>query len=204
MPDLPMGTVTFLFSDIEGSTHLLQHLGNRYADVLADYRRLLRAAFQAVGGHEIDTAGDGFFAVFHRATDAVAAAVASQCTIVARPWPEGVPVRVRMGLRTGEPTFTAGGYVGLDVHRAARICSAGHGGQILLSHTTRDLDACRNEGKSLRSPELHSGAVSRSSADWYCLERRPSGPDGPNGRGLGASQEVATLPGSRIEQEGNL
>src|SRR6266540_2604695 len=88
MPDLPMGTVTFLFSDIEGSAHLLQHLGNRYADVRADYRRLLRAAFQAAGGHEIDTAGDGFFAVFHRATDAVAAAVASQCTIVARPWPE--------------------------------------------------------------------------------------------------------------------
>lgn len=156
MSDLPTGTVTFLFSDIEGSTHLLQHLGDRYADVLADYRRLLRAAFQAVGGHEIDTAGDGFFAVFHRATASVAAAVASQRAIVAHPWPEGVPVRVRMGLHTGEPTLTGGGYVGLDVHRAARICSAGHGGQMLLSHTTRDLgEHDLPQGVSLRDLGEH-------------------------------------------------
>ena len=87
MPALPTGTVTFLFSDIEGSTPLLQHLGDRYADVLADHRRLLRAAFQAAGGHEVDTAGDGFFVAFHRATDAAAAAVAAQRAMATHPWP---------------------------------------------------------------------------------------------------------------------
>src|SRR5262245_13840005 len=125
MPTLPSGTVTFLFSDIEHSTRLLQHLGDRYADVLVEYRRQLRETFQAWDGHEIDTAGDGFFAVFHRATHAVVAAVAAQCAMASHPWPEGLPVRVRIGLHTGEPTLTTSGYVGLDVHRAARICAAG-------------------------------------------------------------------------------
>jgi predicted ATPase/class 3 adenylate cyclase len=141
MSELPTGTVTFLFSDVEGSTRLLQELGDRYADVLADYRQLLRAAFQTAGGHEVDTAGDGVFVAFHRATDAVAVAAAAQRAIVAHPWPEGVQVRVRMGLHTGEPTLTLSGYVGLDVHRAARICAAGHGGQVLLSQTTYALVA---------------------------------------------------------------
>jgi predicted ATPase/class 3 adenylate cyclase len=135
MPEPPSGTVTFLFSDIEHSTRLLQHLGDRYAEVLAAYRRLLREAFQVWDGHEIDTAGDGFFVVFQRATHAVAA----QRTVVGYPWPVGLPVRVRMGLNTGEPTLAAGGYVGLDVHRAARICAAAHGGQTLLSQITRTL-----------------------------------------------------------------
>jgi predicted ATPase/class 3 adenylate cyclase len=139
MPTLPSGTVTFLFSDIETSTRLLRHLGDRYAEVLAAYRRLLREAFQAGDGHEIDTAGDGFFVAFQRATHAVAAAVAAQRAMAGYPWPEGLPVRVRIGLHTGEPTLAAGGYVGLDVHRAARICAAGHGGQTLLSQTTRTL-----------------------------------------------------------------
>ena len=141
MPALPTGTVTFLFSDIEGSTALLQHLGDRYAGVLADHRQLLRAAFQASGGHEVDTAGDGFFIAFLRATDAAAAAVAAQRAMATHPWPENTQVRVRLGLHTGEPTLAAGGYVGLDIHRAARICTAGHGGQILLSQTTCDLVA---------------------------------------------------------------
>jgi predicted ATPase/class 3 adenylate cyclase len=139
MPEAPRGTVTFLFSDIEHSTHLLQHLGDRYAEVLTEYRRLLRETCQAWDGHEIDTAGDGFFVAFQRATHAVAAAVAVQCAMASHPWPEGRPVRVRMGLHTGEPTQTASGYIGLDVHRAARICAAGHGGQTLLSQTTRTL-----------------------------------------------------------------
>jgi predicted ATPase/class 3 adenylate cyclase/Tfp pilus assembly protein PilF len=139
MPEPPRGTVTFLFSDIEHSTRLLRHLGDRYADVLAAYRRLLRETFQAWDGHEIDTAGDGFFVAFQRATHAVAAAIATQRAMAMRPWPEGLPVRVRIGLHTGEPTLTAGGYVGLDVHRAARICAAGYGGQTLLSQTTRAL-----------------------------------------------------------------
>jgi predicted ATPase/class 3 adenylate cyclase len=139
MPALPRGTVTFLFSDIEHSTRLLQRLGDRYAEVLAEYRRLLRETFQAWDGHEIDTAGDGFFVAFQGATHAVAAAVVTQRALAVHPWPESLPVHVRMGLHTGEPTLTASGYVGLDVHRAARICAAGHGGQTLLSQTTRTL-----------------------------------------------------------------
>jgi len=139
MPDPPSGTVTFLFSDIERSTHLLQHLGDRYAEVLAEHRRLLREVFQTWDGYEIDTAGDGFFVAFQRATQALAAAVAGQRAMAGHPWPQGASVRVRLGLHTGEPTLAATGYVGLDVHRAARLCAAGHGGQSLLSQTTRTL-----------------------------------------------------------------
>ncbi len=139
MPGLPTGTVTFLFTDIEGSTRLIQDLGDRYADLLAAYRRLLRTALQQCGGHEADSQGDAFFAAFGRARDAVAAAVAAQHAITAHAWPEGVSVHVRMGLHTGEPLTTATGYVGMDVHRAARICSVGHGGQMLVSHVTQEL-----------------------------------------------------------------
>jgi predicted ATPase/class 3 adenylate cyclase len=139
MHELPTGTVTLLFSDIEGSTRLLHLLGKRYADVLAECRRLLRAAFHQHHGHEVDTQGDAFFVTFARATDAVMAAVAIQCTLASHSWPDGVTVRVRMGLHTGEPERSSEGYVGLDVHRAARIMSAGHGGQVLLSQVTRDL-----------------------------------------------------------------
>ena len=137
--NLPSGTVTLLFTDIEGSTHLLQRLGDSYADVLAECRQLLRATFQEWNGREVDTQGDAFFIAFARATDAVLAAVNVQRALAAHPWPEGVAVRVRMGLHTGEPILTHEGYVGLDVHRAARIMSAGHGGQVLLSQTTANL-----------------------------------------------------------------
>src|SRR3972149_41983 len=123
------GTVTFLFTDIEGSTRLLQELGDGYADLLREQRRLLRAAFQEWGGREIDTAGDAFFVAFSRARDAVAAAAAAQRSLAQHPWPGGRAVRVRMGLHTGEPTFSDGSYVGVDVHRAAGICSTGHRGQ---------------------------------------------------------------------------
>jgi class 3 adenylate cyclase len=136
---LPVGTVTFLFTDIEGSTRLLQELGNDYGQVVADHRRLLRDVFQAGGGSEVDTQGDAFFYSFPWARDAVGAAVAGQRALAAHQWPRGADVRVRMGLHTGEPTVGDEGYVGLDVVRAARICSAGHGGQILVSETTRAL-----------------------------------------------------------------
>ena len=139
MPGLPTGTVTFLFTDIEGSTRLLQSLGDRYAEVLAAQRQLLREACQARGGQKVDTQGDAVFVAFPRARDALAAAVAAQQAIAAHPWPEGISVRVRMGLHTGEPLTASEGYVGMDVHRAARICAAGHGGQILLSDVTRKL-----------------------------------------------------------------
>ena len=139
MSDLPTGTVTFLFTDIEGSTRLLQLLGDRYASVLADHHRLLRAVFQKFGGHEVDTQGDAFFITFVRARDAIAAAVEAQRALARRSWPEGAIVRVRMGLHTGEPLSAETGYVGIDLHRAARISHAGYGGQILLSDTTRVL-----------------------------------------------------------------
>jgi len=136
---LPGGTVTFLFTDIEGSTRLLQELGDDYGQVVADHRRLLRDVFQAAGGSEVDTQGDAFFYSFPRARDAVRAAVDGQRALAEHEWPGGAEVLVRMGLHTGEPTVGDEGYVGLDVVRAARICSAGHGGQILLSETTRAL-----------------------------------------------------------------
>jgi class 3 adenylate cyclase len=136
---LPGGTVTFLFTDIEGSTRLLQELGDDYGQVVADHRRLLREIFQAANGSEVDTQGDAFFYSFTRARDAVRAAVEGQRALAGHAWPGGAEVRVRMGLHTGEPSVGDEGYVGLDVVRAARICSAGHGGQILISETTRAL-----------------------------------------------------------------
>lgn len=139
MPDLPTGTVTFLLTDIEGSTPLLQRLGGRYADVLAEHQRLMRDALHRAGGHVVDTQGDAFFVAFERASDALAAALALQRQHAHHPWPDGVAVRVRMGIHTGEPIVAGGRYVGLDVHAAARIAAAGHGGQILLSDTTAAL-----------------------------------------------------------------
>jgi predicted ATPase/class 3 adenylate cyclase len=139
MRELPTGTVTLLFTDIEGSTRLLQHLDERYSDVLAECRGLIRAAFHQHHGHEVDTQGDAIFLTFARASDAVKAAVAVQRALASHPWPEGVAVRVRIGLHTGEPSLTPEGYVGLDVHRAARIMSAAHGGQVLLSQATSTL-----------------------------------------------------------------
>jgi predicted ATPase/class 3 adenylate cyclase len=130
--DLPSGTVTFLFTDIEGSTRLLHDLGEAYAEALAEHRRVLREAFGRHGGIEVDTQGDAFFVAFARAGDALAAARAGQEALA-----EG-PIRVRMG-HTGEPVLTEEGYVGLDVHRAARIAAVGHGGQVLLSQATRAL-----------------------------------------------------------------
>jgi predicted ATPase/class 3 adenylate cyclase len=139
MAELPTGTVTFLFTDIEGSTWLLQQLGERYASVLLEHRRVLCQAFQTLDGRVVDTQGDALFVAFPRAIDAATAAVTAQRALAAHPWPVDCPVRVRMGLHTGEPTLTGGAYIGLDVHRAARLATAGHGGQILVSQTTRDL-----------------------------------------------------------------
>jgi class 3 adenylate cyclase len=139
MSGLPSGTVTFLFTDIEGSTRLLRQLGERYAEVVGRHDRLVRAACDDHGGREINTQGDAFFVAFERARDAVAAAVQAQRALAAELWPEGVGVRVRMGLHTGEPMVGATNYLGLAVHRAARICALGHGGQILLSSATREI-----------------------------------------------------------------
>jgi predicted ATPase len=154
MRDLPGGTVTFLFTDIEGSTRLLQEHGDRYAELLSEHRRVLREAFARHGGIEVDTQGDAFFVAFSRAADALAAASDGQAAL------RDGPIRVRMGLHTGEPVVTDEGYVGIDVHRAARIAAAGHGGQVLLSEATRELvagEAVRDLGdhrlKDLSAPE---------------------------------------------------
>jgi class 3 adenylate cyclase len=136
---LPSGTVTFVFTDIEGSTRLLQELGDAYGDVVSAHRRIIRETFGERGGTEMDTQGDAFFFSFARARSAVEAAVAAQRALRDEAWPQGKDVRVRMGLHTGEPSVGDEGYIGLDVVRAARICSAGHGGQILVSETTRAL-----------------------------------------------------------------
>jgi predicted ATPase len=133
--ELPTGTVTFLFTDVEGSTRLLHDLGDSYADVLAQHRRVLRDAFARHGGVEVDTQGDAFFFAFATASNAMEAAAEGRDAL------GGGPIRVRMGLHTGEPLVTEEGYVGIDVHRAARIAAAGHGGQILVSQPTRDLAA---------------------------------------------------------------
>jgi predicted ATPase/class 3 adenylate cyclase len=139
MRELPGGTVTFLFTDIEGSTRLLHAVGERYADVLAQHRELFRTIVCKHGGVEVDTQGDAFFIAFRSAKEAVSAAAEAQRAFAAHSWPNDAELRVRMGIHTGEPTRTAEGYVGVDVHRGARICAAGHGGQVLLSQPTRDL-----------------------------------------------------------------
>jgi class 3 adenylate cyclase/catechol 2,3-dioxygenase-like lactoylglutathione lyase family enzyme len=133
---LHAGTTTFLFSDIEGSTTLARQLGEQYGEVLAEHARLLRKAFDERDGREIDTQGDSFFVAFAKARDAVQAAVGAQRALAEHSWPEGVDLHVRMGLHTGEAAVTDEKYRGVAVHRAARICSAGHGGQILLSQST--------------------------------------------------------------------
>jgi class 3 adenylate cyclase len=136
---LPAGTVTFLFTDIEGSTQLIRQLGDSYGDVLDEHRRILREQLGGAGGREMDTQGDAFFFSFTRAREAVRGAVAAQRALSEHEWRTEADVRVRMGLHTGEPAVGAEGYHGIDVVRAARICSAGRGGQILLSETTRAL-----------------------------------------------------------------
>ena len=136
---LPSGTVTFVFTDIEGSTALLKQLGDRYGDVLSQHRRLVRETFGGAGGTEIDTQGDAFFFAFPRAREAVNASVEVQRAHVTADWPEGATVRVRIGLHTGEPAVGEEGYLGLDVVRAARICTAARGGNVLMSETTRAL-----------------------------------------------------------------
>jgi predicted ATPase/class 3 adenylate cyclase len=150
-PAPPTGTVTLLFTDIEGSTRLLHRLGSEYARALGEHQALLRAAFAAHGGVEVDTQGDAFYVAFASAPAAVEAAA-----LAAHAWPEGTTLRVRMGLHTGTPQVVGDHYVGLDVHRAARIAAAGHGGQVLLSQTTHALvEQALPDGMTLRELGAH-------------------------------------------------
>jgi predicted ATPase/class 3 adenylate cyclase len=194
MAELPSGTVTFLFSDVEGSTRLLTRLRGGYAELLAEHQRLLRAAFDEHDGREVHTEGDAFFVAFARASDAVAAAVSAQRAVASQRWPEGVDVRVRMGLHTGEAEVRQRDYVGLDVHRAARICSAGHGGQVLISASTYELvadelpadvglrDLGEHRLKDLERPEhLFQLVVGGLLADFPPLASLSPGSGGANG-----------------------
>jgi predicted ATPase/DNA-binding SARP family transcriptional activator len=150
---LPRGTVTLLATDIEGSTRLLRRLGDDYSDVLAQTRQLLREAFS--GGHEVDAKGDSVLVAFESAGEAVEAAAAATLALTDATWPDGIEVRVRVGIHTGEPTVVHDDYVGLDVHRVARICDAAHGGQVLLSRETRELLGELPDGLSLRDLGPH-------------------------------------------------
>jgi class 3 adenylate cyclase len=153
---LPTGNVTFLMTDIEGSTGLLQRLGDRYAAVLAEVRVIIRGAVRRAGGREVDARADEFLTVFERAPAALAAALDIERGVQGRAWPNDAAVRIRIGIHSGRPTLTDAGYVGLAVHTVARICSAGHGGQILLSAAARDaVGRSRPPGTRLRSLGSH-------------------------------------------------
>ena len=157
MVQLSSETVTLLFTDVEGSTNLVRVLGEDYGAVLAEHRNLLRAAFAEHAGSEVDTQGDAFFVVFGRASDAVAAAVAAQRALADHPWADDAAIVVRMGLHTGEPYRAEHGYAGIAVHRAARICTLAHGGQILLSRATAGIiDDEEIEGVRLRDLGDHA------------------------------------------------
>jgi predicted ATPase/class 3 adenylate cyclase len=146
----PTGAVTLVFTDIEGSTKLLHALGDRYPTLVAKHREIMRAAWTKWNGYEHGTEGDSFFVIFGRAQDAVEAVVWAQRELASCEWPDGAAVRVRVGMHTGEPVLISGDYFGIDVHRAARIASAGHGGQVLLSASTRALtESCLPSGVSL-------------------------------------------------------
>ena len=149
---LPRGTVTFLLTDIEGSTGLLRQLGDGYASVLRDVRALIRKSVRDAGGHEVDARADEYFAVFRQPARALVAAIGIQRSLQKREWPDEVDVCVRVGIHSGRTTLTETGYVGIAVNVAARVCSAGHGGQILVSSAARDLLAIDlADGISLRS-----------------------------------------------------
>ena len=155
MAELPTGTVTFLFTDIEGSTNLARTLGDRWPSVLEEHHAILRTAIREVGGTDVRTEGDAFFAVFASAVDAIAACAAAQRSLAEHPWPPDGPVRVRMGMHTGEGRLGGGEYVGLDVHRAARIAAAGHGGQVLLSAATKTVTETLPRGIAVRDLGAH-------------------------------------------------
>jgi class 3 adenylate cyclase/DNA-binding NarL/FixJ family response regulator len=211
--ELPGGTITFLFTDIEGSTRLLKRLGEDYKLLLAEHHDLFRALFVEHAGREVDTQGDAFFVVFQRAKDAVATALAAQRAVAAHSWPQQVDLRVRMGMHTGEPARAAERYIGLGVHRAARICSVAHGGQILLSHATyavlademlpdlRFRDLGEHTLKDLDRPErLYQLVVPDLPSDFPPL--RGTGPTSPQEAAASAGERVVVADDSVLLREG--
>ena len=168
---LPKGRVTFLLTDVEGSTDLLHRLDDRYPSLIAAVRRAMRNVVRKTGGREVDARADDLFAVFERAPAALEAALAIQRAMQNSPWPDGVDVRVRIGVHSGRPTLTETGYVGISVHTAARICYAAHGGQIILSSAVRSavLESLA-EGISLRNLGSWRFAGLREPEELYQVE----------------------------------
>ncbi|EYR64959.1 hypothetical protein N866_00655 [Actinotalea ferrariae CF5-4] len=204
--DLPTGTVTLVFTDIEGSTRLLARLGARYAEVVSRQRQVLRAAIRRWGGHELGTEGDSFFVVFRTARDAVCAVRDAQLDLARADWPDGAAVRVRMGLHTGEPARHEDGYVGMDVHRAARVAASAHGGQVVVTDATHALlageplpgvrfrDLGRHRLKDLAEPvHLHQ----------VCIDGLPSAFPRPKSLGSPSTvpQPATSLVGRTAELE---
>jgi predicted ATPase/class 3 adenylate cyclase len=209
MRDLPTGTVTFLFSDVEGSTRLLERLRERYTDVQNGHDAIVRAAIATGDGREVSTEGDSFFAVFPTPAEAIGAAARIQRELAAMPWPDGVDVRVRIGIHTGEGLLGGDNYLGLDVNRAARIAAAAHGGQVLLSDATWGLvERClpaatrlRNLGnhrlKNLQQPErLHELVIEGLEQEFpppRTLDARPNNLPGQLTRFIGRGDELVRI-----------
>jgi predicted ATPase/class 3 adenylate cyclase len=202
---LPTGTVTFLFTDIEGSTALLRAAGESYGDLLAEHRRILREAFAAHSGREVDTQGDAFFVAFAGPAQAVGAAVDAQRALAAHPWAPGCAVRVRMGLHSGEAAAVGGSYVSLSVHRAARITAVAHGGQVLVSEATAAL--VRDElpdGTALRDLGEHRLKDFPRPARLYQLVVAELPADFPPLHSLGRRWHVPTPPGSYVGRDDDI
>lgn len=202
--DLPEGTLTLLFSDIEGSTVLLDRLGLSYREVLSAQRTIMREAIRDHGGREMGTEGDSFFVVFRTAQDALGAAVQAQERLASTPWPDGVDVRVRMGLHTGAPQRHEDGYVGMDVHLAARVASTATGGQVLLTESTR---ALVGEGPPrLRDVGMHRlkdiGASQRLHE--VVLSSTPDGPGPLPVRSLGSPADLPAVHGPLVGRDRDL
>jgi YVTN family beta-propeller protein len=195
MPDLRSGTVTFVFTDIEGSTRLTRSLRERWPEVRSEHRRMLRAAFAAHGGEEVDTQGDSFFYVFSRARDAALAAADATRALAAHEWPEDNEVRVRIGMHTGEPVVSEEGYHGIGVHRAARIMAAGHGGQVLASEATAAVLADEEvEGVGLRDLGVHRLKDLDRPEHLYQLEAEGLQPSFPKVRTAGKQRPYYRRP----------
>jgi predicted ATPase/class 3 adenylate cyclase/DNA-binding CsgD family transcriptional regulator len=196
MSELPAGAVTFLFSDIEGSTRLVKALRERYGEVLAEHRRLVRAAIAARAGHEVDTQGDAFFAAFGGAKQAVLCALDIQRALAAHPWPGGAQVRVRIGIHTGQAVPVEGGYTGLAVHRAARICAAAGGGQVLMSQATQTLIEDEEEGElGFTLVDVGERRLKDLDRPVRLFQLAAAGPDTPSRSGSGAEREAAVVHG---------
>jgi predicted ATPase/class 3 adenylate cyclase len=202
---LPSGTVTMLFSDIEGSTVLLSRLGDAYADVLDGQRRVLRKAWAEHGGTEMGTEGDSFFVVFPTAQGAVAAAAQAQRELADYPWPSGERMRVRMGIHTGSPALIDGAYIGMDVHRAARIAASAHGGQVVVSQTTANLAGSSSlAGFTFRDLGLHQLKDLPEPERILQLVIDALSADFPPLRSLGTTSSLPRPPSSLLGRDGEL